>query len=288
MPPIQYANQQVLTLQHLPPLSATATRLLGLMGDETISLEALAQIINQDPGLAARLVGLANSAYFGQKIPVLSVEDAIIRVLGLNMVKSLAFSIAVSGVFETKACHGFDLRSYWSHSLSTAMFARQLSAAVELEEPLDPDAIYLAGLLLEIGVLVMVHEFPQEYAKVLLASEKQSELDILYLENEIIGINHYQAGALLADHWHLPQLIIQVIAQNADITMKTALLREVILVGMVSQWVKVGLLDEDASQRFSQGLKDCCGLMFESIDIIKTRFLQKREEISVIAAMLAN
>ena len=94
-----------------------------MVADDRFSLEDLALVINQDPGLSARILGLANSAYFGQTNPILTVEDAIIRVLGLNMVKSLAVSIAVSGVFDSSACRSFDLHEYWSHSLSIAMLA---------------------------------------------------------------------------------------------------------------------------------------------------------------------
>ena len=287
MHPARQAKQQVLKLQHLPPLSATASRLLALLSDETLSLDHLARVINQDPGLSARVLGLANSAYFGQKNPILSVEDAIIRVLGLNMVKSLAFSIAVSGVFETSCCRSFDLRSYWSDVLSIATLARQVSIAVDVEEPLDPDAVYLSGLLLDIGVLVLVHEFPEDYAKVLLMSQQQADADILCLETELIGINHHEAGAWLADRWHLPQLIVKVIAQGGEASVEGEQPKEVALVGAVSDWVKQGLSDDAGVEQNAPVLRDCCGLSSETIETIKTRFLDKEEEISVIAGMLA-
>ncbi|MCU7810600.1 MAG: HDOD domain-containing protein, partial [Candidatus Thiodiazotropha sp. (ex Notomyrtea botanica)] len=83
------ATHKVLKLKHLPPLSSTATRLLELLADEDLSLELLSNVISQDPGISARILGVANSAYFGQTSPIHSVEEAVIRVLGLNMVRSL-------------------------------------------------------------------------------------------------------------------------------------------------------------------------------------------------------
>ena len=89
-------------LEHLPPLTPVATRLLAVTSDPDLAINELAAIIEQDPPLTARILGLANSAFFGQVNPIFKVEHAIIRVLGLNMVRSLALSIALTG--GTVAC----------------------------------------------------------------------------------------------------------------------------------------------------------------------------------------
>ncbi|MCU7932212.1 MAG: HDOD domain-containing protein [Candidatus Thiodiazotropha sp. (ex Codakia rugifera)] len=274
-------------MQHLPPLSATATRLLAMLGDDGFSLDDLAHVIGQDPGLSARILGLANSAYFGQTNPVLSIEDAIIRVLGLNMVKSLAFSIAVSGVFESSSCRSFDLKTYWSQSLSIAMLSRQISLAVDREHRLDSDGVYLAGLLFDMGVLILVHEFPEEYARVLLLSKQQSSQDRSCLEMELIGIDHRQAGAWLTHRWHLPEMIVKIIAQAGIGDDTSAYKKEIILVGSVAEWVKHGLVSDSEPAEIPSALKDCCGLSVEKLETIKARFVSKEEEIRVIANMLA-
>lgn len=284
----QQAKEQILKLQHLPPLSATATRLLTLLSEEDLALNKLAEVINQDPGLAARILGLANSAYFGQQNPVLKVEDAIIRVLGLNMVKSLSFSIAVSGAFDISGCHHFDLKRYWRDSLYLATLARQLSLKSTMDDRSDPDAVYLAGLLLNIGVLVLVHVFPELYSKVIQISRQQgSDADIIALENEHIGINHCEAGAWLADRWHLPSLIVAVISQMSQ-QVRDEHSKEVILVGAVSCWLNH--TDEDGAlvKQCRSTLSDCCGLSAESLDHIKAGFLDKEDEIKLIANLLAS
>ncbi len=76
------ARDEVLELKHLPPLSITATRLLEAVGDPDVDVERLAEIINQDPGLMGRIVGLANAAYFGQRNPITTVQEAIFVFLG--------------------------------------------------------------------------------------------------------------------------------------------------------------------------------------------------------------
>ncbi len=286
-PPNQ-ARYRVEKLRYLPPLSATATRLLAMVGDDRFSLEDLAVVINQDPGLSARILGLANSAYFGQKNPVLTIEDAIIRVLGLNMVKSLAFSIAVSGVFETSGCRSFDLQQYWSHSLSIATLSRQISLAVDSERRPDADGIYLAGLLFDIGVLVLVHEFPEDYARVLQVVKEQPDMDRLQIEMDHIGIDHRQAGAWLAHRWHLPESVITIIAQTLGKGATPDCRCGTSLVGSVAEWVKYPQPSESKLTWEMPDLENNCGLSNSRLEALKAGFLDKEEEIRMIANMLAS
>ncbi|MEJ2453795.1 MAG: HDOD domain-containing protein [Candidatus Thiodiazotropha sp.] len=205
------AKQQILLLKQLPPLSATAARLLEILSDDNCSLAQLARVISQDPTVTARILGVANSAYFGQVTPIHTVEEAIIRVLGLNMVKSLAFSIALSGVFDTTRCQGFDLENYWFRSLATALMSRELCRHVVASKQPDLDSVYLAGLLFDIGTLVLVHLFPEDYAKVI-AQLRQTPSDPRRLETELVGISSREAGAWLTDRWHLPPVVVKVVA----------------------------------------------------------------------------
>ena len=284
--PSNQAKYRVQKLRYLPPLSVTATRLLAMVGDDRFSLEDLAVVINRDPGLSARILGLANSAYFGQKNPILTIEDAIIRVLGLNMVKSLAFSIAVSGVFDSSGCRSFDLQEYWSHSLSIATLSRQISLAVDSERRPDADGVYLAGLLFDIGVLVLVHEFPQEYARVLLMANEQPNRDRLQIEMEIIGIDHRQAGVWLGHRWHLPESVIAIIAQKVVEGVASDWKCETALIGSVAEWVKCPLPRESKLARTMPELENGCGLSNERIEAVRAGFLDKEEDIRMIAKML--
>jgi HD-like signal output (HDOD) protein len=279
------ARFKVQKLKYLPPLSVTATRLLGMLGDDDITLHDLAMVINQDPGLSARILGLANSAYFGQSNPILTIEDAIIRVLGLNMVKSLAFSIAASGVFESKQCRGFDLRHYWRQSLSIAMLSRQISFVLNKERQADADRVYLAGLICDIGVLVLVHEFPEAYARVLLKT--QGSDDNLALEQEIIGIDHRQAGAWLGQCWHLPDKVVHIIARESYQVGDAESDCEALLVNGVAAWIKDPQPTEAKLTQALPGLEVECDLSPQRLQSIMVDFLTKEEEIQMIANMLA-
>jgi HD-like signal output (HDOD) protein len=283
------AKQQILAIQYLPPLSVTATRLLALFGNEDLSLKDLSATINQDPGLSAKVLGLANSAYFGQSQPVLSVEDAIIRVLGLNMVKSLAFSIAVSGVFDTTRCPGFDLRTYWFDSLTLAVLSRQVGVAMAIDRRPNLDAVYLAGLLSNIGILVLAHSFPEAFAEVL-SKRNQSNKPPDILQTECIGLDQNTAGALLADRWHLPKIIIEVIervGKSSDERLEDAPV-VVWIVDQVAHWLRDDWEQPEVEQVRLQTLSRGSGLSVENLLLIKKGFLLKEEEIKGIAGFLAN
>lgn len=281
------AKFRIQKLRYLPPLSATAARLLAMLGEEDTALHDLAMVINQDPGLSARILGLANSAYFGQINPVLTIEDAIIRVLGLNMVKSLAFSIAASGVFESTGCRGFDLQHYWRQSLSMAMLSRQISLALGREIESDPDRVYLAGLIYDIGMLVLAHEFPEAYARVLLTAEQQSDRDRPALEREIIGIDHRQAGAWLGQRWHLPDRVVHIIAQVPVEEAEHGSHCEAVMVSSVSAWIKDPQPTEKKLTLGLPGLEMQCDLLPQRLQSIKMDFLTREEEIQTIAMVLA-
>lgn len=208
-------RQQILMLKQLPPLSGTAARLLQMLSDENLSLTGLAEVIGQDPIVTARILGVANSAYFGQTTPIHTVEDAVIRVLGLNMVKSLAFSIAISGVFNTAKCPSFDLEAYWFRALTTAILSREICRQVTVSEQPDLDEVYLGGLLSDIGTLVLVHLFPDDYARVIHQLSETPTQNPHQVEEAIVGVSSQRAGALLTDRWHLPTAVVRVVAHSS-------------------------------------------------------------------------
>ena len=157
---------EVLGLDHLPPLTAAATRLIDVASDPELEIKELAKIIEQDPPLTARILGLANSAFFGQKTPILSVEHAIVRVLGLDMVRSLSLSMALAGSFDTSQCKNFEIGDYWLHALVTSTLAAAVGRKVSDRENRPIDSLYLGGLLHSIGILVLVHVRPVEMSRV--------------------------------------------------------------------------------------------------------------------------
>jgi HD-like signal output (HDOD) protein len=273
------AKQQILMLKQLPPFSATAARLLEILSNDNLSLAALAKIIGHDPTVSARILGVANSAYFGQTTPVLTVEDAIVRVLGFNMVKSLAFSIALSGAFNTARCRGFDLEAYWFRSLATAQLSREVYRQVADAAQSDLDGVYLAGLLFDIGTLVLVHLFPDAYARVLQQLRESPSQDSLQLEQTLVGINSRQAGAWLTDRWHLPRVVVQVLAQSPRHSHRC----EIAVVALASDLVRTR---EDSDRQMPWVLEQMPGITQTMLRDIETQCCLRDDELRTIANVM--
>lgn len=203
-------REDVLDLERIPPLSMTATRLLEIATDPDLEVTDLASVIGQDPALCARILGLANSAFFAQTKPVVTVEEAIIRVLGLNMVRSLSLSMALAGSFDVGPCKAFDLADYWLKSLASAALGRDLALALN-DEQIDPDTVYLCGLLHRLGEILLVHLRPEQMQQVYVQLAKGDKNDFKALTAELVGVDDGLAGEWLATRWHLPQPVVYVL-----------------------------------------------------------------------------
>lgn len=200
------AHSTIQSLQQLPPLSAVATRLLEEATREDADLHRLASLIEQDPGLAARIIGIANSAYFQRHNDVCTVADAIIRVLGLNLVRSLAIGIALSQPFDASRCPEFDLGRYWYHAMTTATLASRLAPHLRVEHS-QLECLFLAGLLQTVGRFALVHLFPESMSQVFRALKMREDADLLELETQALATNEVEGGAIIANKWHLPESI---------------------------------------------------------------------------------
>ncbi len=211
------AEQQAVVrrILDLAPLPIVAQRLLDDLAGEGASVRELASIIEMDPGLTARIVGLANSAYFASPSPVYTVEDAISRVLGLNMVRSVALGIALNTPFDTRRCKHFHLDRYWFVAMATAWLARALAPRVRATPPITAEFAYLGGMMHNFGLIVLVSAFPNEMSEALSQAKAAPGTVLASIEEERLGITHHQAAGALARKWHLPASVVAVVENRS-------------------------------------------------------------------------
>ena len=203
---------RVQSIRELTSLPAVACRLLELLSDEDVALKELCSVIEQDPGLTARIVGIANSAYFARVRAVAGVEEAT-RVLGLNMVQGLAIGIALAQPFDVRRCPEFAVDRYWYRALRAAALAARLGPLTDLDDE-QRRFLYLAGLVHNIGQLALVHALPGEMSDVFRQWVETPEPGLCRLERDLLGIDEIEAGAILALRWHLPDPVAAVIAHR--------------------------------------------------------------------------
>jgi HD-like signal output (HDOD) protein len=191
----------------VPSFPAVVERLLGLSEEEQ-STRHFANLIACDPGLASKVLRLVNSAFFSLKTPLLSIIQAS-NVLGVSTLRSLARSVSAMSRFK-RSRDGLDPLVLWRHSLCVAILSRKLG---DLLLPSQAEDLYIAGLLHDLGVSVLVHYFPDDYATVLRHSQRSGH-PLPEMEISIFGTTHANLGYALASRWRLPALVCECIRRH--------------------------------------------------------------------------
>ncbi|MDJ0749506.1 MAG: HDOD domain-containing protein [Woeseiaceae bacterium] len=197
------------SIASLPPLPVTAQKILTCFGDEFIDVEKVAAVVEGDPGICAKLLGLSNSAYFGLVEPVNDIREAISRVLGVDTVRSLVLAMAIQQTFNSKNCPEFDVERFWIKSLLAAECCKKIAFADDHAQDSDRDFAFSAGLCHNLGLMALVHIEPERANKVLTAhrlANEQGELAELF-EAEL-HTNQRIMTAELGRTWSLPATML--------------------------------------------------------------------------------
>lgn len=183
----------------LPSLPAVVVDLLERLNDERITAPVLARKIGEDQALAAKALRVANSPFYGMAGRIATIQEAIVA-LGLGNVRALVMAAAVRGQFALAHLGWFDSSGFWKHTIAVALCARVLARRAGE----NPEAAFTAGLLHDIGRLVLVTAFQDEYRAVL-AAASQRACSLREAEREVLGLDHTVAGAALAARWKFPK-----------------------------------------------------------------------------------
>ena len=195
-------------IHELPSLPAVVGELTQALDNEATGVDQLAEGIAQDQSLAARALRVANSPFYGIQHKVASIHDAIV-ILGFRAVGSLVMAASVTGYFAPPPNTAFDLARFWRHGIGAALCARALARTAGL----DMEAAFTAGLLHDIGVLVLLTSRPESYARVLEYRAAQ-DCELVAAETAVLGFDHARVGEALAARWRFPDEIAQAVAQH--------------------------------------------------------------------------
>jgi putative nucleotidyltransferase with HDIG domain len=193
-------------VEDLPSLPAVVMELLGSIDQDDIDIAVLAKKVANDPALTAKTLRLANSSAFGLQVKATTIQQAM-TFLGYQTTRNLITAAALTGCFPEGRCPGFNDKAFWRHSIATAACARVLARRVRF----NPDYAFTAGLLHDIGRLVLVARFPERYQAVLSLRDKRDG-ELIDAERELLGIDHVDAGVALAAHWNFSDTMRQAIA----------------------------------------------------------------------------
>ncbi len=200
----------VKNLEDLPSLPAVVMELLSSIDQEDVDISVLAKKVSHDQALTAKTLRLVNSSLYGLQVKVTTIQQAI-TYLGFQTTRNLITAAAVTGCFAEGHCAGFDHKAFWRHSIGTAVCGKILARHLHVNQ----DYAFTAGLLHDIGRLVLVTGFPQQYQQTL-EFRAANDCYLLEAERTVLGVDHAAAGLALAAHWNFSDTMRLAIAGHHD------------------------------------------------------------------------
>ena len=223
----------------LVSLPAVYLRLKAVLDDPNFTMADVEGVISQDPAMTARLLRQVNSPYFGFASRIDTVSRAV-GMLGTQQVHDLALAASIAETFEGVSSEVMDMHHFWRSSVYCATAARLLASRCDIR---DSERLFLAGLLRDIGHLIMFQSIP-DVTQLALTQARQQCLPLYVVERDMIGFDYGKAGGTLLQHWQLPQSLWEPVKlhmtpeKSSDYSLDTALVH---LAGILAE-----LADADA------------------------------------------
>ncbi len=177
-----------------------------VIDNPALSMEAAAAVIETDPALTIKLLKIVNSAFYGFASKIVNIKRAV-SLIGATELQNLVLAAIIIDKFSTMPGGIISMQEFWAKSLYCGLIAKELACL----KAQSSEELFVCGLLHHIGQLVFFRRIPELARSVLLAKQSYTDAEEIELETSIIGFNHYEAGAALAELWRLPDIIIESI-----------------------------------------------------------------------------
>jgi putative nucleotidyltransferase with HDIG domain len=204
---VQQFRAEVMARKNLPTIPTVLARILSLADGEHASGRQMVDVIEHDQALTAKLLRLANSAFFGQSRKVATIPRAVV-LLGFSTVRNLALGVKV---WETLGAGVSRARQeeLWAHAVAVAVATKALATRLRIA---SPDEAFTAGLLHDVGRLIMAMKLREQYWVTVGGATESQAVDAL--ESAAFGIDHAQVGSWLLEAWNLPAALVDVVRDH--------------------------------------------------------------------------
>ena len=203
--PMPTLERVIAGLGELPPLPEVVTELLEYVRGENVDAQQVIRQIARDQALTARVLRVANSSFYGLQSRVATLQEAVI-VLGLRTVATLVTAAGVLNTFAGGAAQRTEQRAFWVHGFGAGLCARALAR----HSGSDPERAFTAALLHDLGRLALATKHAELFGRVT-AYRLERDCHLLQAEREVLGFDHAQVGAALAQRWNFaPEIKVAV------------------------------------------------------------------------------
>ncbi|MFQ5607114.1 MAG: HDOD domain-containing protein [Candidatus Zixiibacteriota bacterium] len=244
----EQARSIVSSMGELPASPEVIKVVMDRTADFNSDIQGLSKALSADQTITAKVLKLSNSSFYGRAHSVATLDEAIM-ILGFFTLRSLVVATATHSMFDGSDAGGHQ-RTLWEHSLATAMACRLVGGRVE---GLNNDEAFLAGLMHDLGKLILIQKMPEDYAKII-EKAKEECVPFTQLEDSAFGFNHTDLGQALMDEWAFPPELIESIRDHhlqdyssaADEPVSLACV--VNLADTISNYLQIGFACKDAPE----------------------------------------
>jgi len=199
-------NQLIMNANDLPTIPIVATKVLQLIENETTTSEDLAKVVSSDAAVAARILKISNSSFFGCKRKIQTLPHAIMM-LGYNTLKSLVLAASIKQVSKS---YGLTEKMLWEHSFGAAVAARIIASATQ---QINNEEAFLGGLFHDIGKTIMNNADSRQFQLVMQKCYNEN-ISFQEAEQEFYPYSHADVGGLVIEKWNFPEMLMKAILEH--------------------------------------------------------------------------
>ena len=255
-------DQLLAFVDKMPAFRSSVQHLLQLAADINADSRQIVHVIETDPLMTVKILKVINSPFYGLAQKISSVQRAVVH-LGINTIKNMALSVAAIGVLPAQNKANFDTHAFLLHSLTTAALCKILAdrQKVPLMQASD---YFVAGLLHDFGKIVFAEFMPETYKQVLHIASEQN-LPLYQVETDMLGLDHSQAGKLLAEHWGLANDLIDAINHHHSKHLHIPLSDCLFAANQISKKLAFGFAGNKVIESFSSDTEQYFGMDLDEL-----------------------
>lgn len=211
METVDLLDQIIDKVTHLPPFPKNVPQLLDRLGEQDVDADKVVELIQYDPALTANVMRLCNSALHASAHPANDLHEAVLRI-GLNEVYQLVLAVACAKTLSLpQKGYGIDAGELWKHSIVTALAAKLLAQ----DRGDDPNLVFTAGILHDIGKVMLASALEQTYGDLIRQIEQQQH-SLLEAEKEMLGVQHAEIGGRVLARWKFSPGLVAAVCYHHD------------------------------------------------------------------------
>lgn len=281
-------KQRLTETLSLPPLPEVANRIIELRTDRNAGPQDLAKVAELDAGLSAQIMNWARSPYYGVVGDIKTIEEAIVRVLGFDLVINLALGLALGKSLSVSKDGPHGYAPFWQQSVITAMLCNELLKNIPARLRPDLGISYLCGLLHNFGFLVLGHVFPPQFSLVNRHIEANPHVNRSYIEQHLLGITREQLSATLLEQWHMPEEVVFAIRQQHNLAVTGAATPYAQLLYVATRALRQQGYGDGPLEPIQDYVLDNLGLRSKTVQEVTTAILERKDEFNSLALKLSN